>query len=156
MTPKPHYFAPTCSTVDLTTQVMELILQALYDYYLRKTADPDPARRRRWLEDKEIPFIHRLIADQRALGITPAKQGDGKRKSLSAIWCPRASSARPAWQPICFGIPPNTCWASIRAASRSRLPSSMRPFVVHCRFAGIGAAECQAIQALERSASMAA
>ena len=36
-----------------------MILQALYDYYQRKIADPDPTRRLPvfGLEDKEIPFI---------------------------------------------------------------------------------------------------
>ena len=47
-----------------------MILQALYDYYQRKAADPDPARRLPafGLEDKEIPFIVELTAEGRPLG----------------------------------------------------------------------------------------
>ena len=46
-----------------------MILQALYEYYQRKIADPDPARRLPafGLEDKEIPFIIELAADGRPL-----------------------------------------------------------------------------------------
>ena len=68
-----------------------MILQALYDYYLRKTADPDPARRLPafGLEDKEIPFIIELSADGRPLGITPTKQGDGKKKIAQRYLVPK-------------------------------------------------------------------
>ena len=46
-----------------------MILQALYDYYQRKAADPDPARRLPafGLEDKEIPFIIELTVEGRPL-----------------------------------------------------------------------------------------
>ncbi len=41
-----------------------MILQALNDYYRRKAADPDPARRLPafGLEEKEIPFILEIDA----------------------------------------------------------------------------------------------
>ena len=59
-----------------------MILQALYDYYQRKAADPDPGRRLPafGLEEKEIPFIVELAADGRPLGITATRQGEGKKK----------------------------------------------------------------------------
>ncbi len=68
-----------------------MILQALYDYYQRKAADPDPSRRlpAYGLEDKEIPFIIELTADGRPLGITPTKQGDGKKKIAQRYLVPK-------------------------------------------------------------------
>ncbi len=59
-----------------------MILQALYDYYQRKVADPDPGRRLPafGLEEKEIPFIIELAADGRPLGIVDTRQGEGKKK----------------------------------------------------------------------------
>ena len=68
-----------------------MILQALYDYYLRKLDDPDPTRRLPafGLEDKEIPFIIELSADGRPLGITPTKQGDGKKKIAQRYLVPK-------------------------------------------------------------------
>ena len=55
-----------------------MILQALYDYYQRKVADPDPTRRLPafGLEDKEIPFIIELSADGKPLGIVGMHQPD--------------------------------------------------------------------------------
>lgn len=68
-----------------------MILQALYDYYQRKAHDPDPTRRlpAYGLEDKEIPFIIELSADGRPLGITPTKQGDGKKKIAQRYLVPK-------------------------------------------------------------------
>ncbi|GHT96581.1 type I-C CRISPR-associated protein Cas8c/Csd1 [Betaproteobacteria bacterium] len=59
-----------------------MILQALYDYYQRKAADPDPSRRLPvfGMEEKEIPFIIELAADGCPLGITDTRQGEGKKK----------------------------------------------------------------------------
>lgn len=68
-----------------------MILQALYDYYQRKAADPDPARRLPafGLEDKEIPFIVELTAEGRPLGITDTRQGDGKKKQARRYQVPK-------------------------------------------------------------------
>jgi len=68
-----------------------MILQALYDYYQRKAADPDPARRLPafGLEDKEIPFIIELTAEGRPLGIKPTHQGDGKKKQARRYQVPK-------------------------------------------------------------------
>lgn len=69
-----------------------MILQALYDYYQRKAADPDPARRLPafGLEDKEIPFIVELTAEGRPLGIVDTRQGDGKKKQARRYLVPKA------------------------------------------------------------------
>ena len=68
-----------------------MILQALYEYYQRKVADPDPARRLPafGLEDKEIPFIIELGVDGRPLGITDTRQGEGKKKAARRYLVPK-------------------------------------------------------------------
>ena len=68
-----------------------MILQSLYDYYLRKRDDPDPTRRLPafGLEDKEIPFIIELSAEGKPLGITPTKQGEGKKKFARRYLVPK-------------------------------------------------------------------
>jgi len=68
-----------------------MILQALYDYYQRKAADPDPSRRlpAYGLEDKEIPFIIELTADGRPLGIVDTRQIEGKKKVARRYLVPK-------------------------------------------------------------------
>lgn len=68
-----------------------MILQALYDYYQRKVADPDPSRRlpAYGLEDKEIPFIIELSADGRPLGIVDTRQIEGKKKVARRYLVPK-------------------------------------------------------------------
>ncbi len=68
-----------------------MILQALYDYYQRKAADPDPSRRLPafGLEDKEIPFIIELTADGRPLGIVDTRQIEGKKKVARRYLVPK-------------------------------------------------------------------
>ncbi len=68
-----------------------MILQALYEYYRRKAADPDPARRLPafGLEDKEIPFIVELTAEGKALGIVDTRQIEGKKKVARRYLVPK-------------------------------------------------------------------
>lgn len=68
-----------------------MILQALYDYYLRKVADPDPARRLPafGLEDKEIPFIVELTVEGKPLGIVDTRQIEGKKKVARRYLVPK-------------------------------------------------------------------
>jgi CRISPR-associated protein Csd1 len=67
-----------------------MILQALHDYYRRKMADPDPARRLPAFgrEDKEIPFILELTPEGRLAGIKDTRAGD-KRKSPARYLVPQ-------------------------------------------------------------------
>jgi CRISPR-associated protein Csd1 len=70
-----------------------MILQALYDYYWRRMADPDTSRRLPdfgW-EEKEIPFIIVLAADGRPLGITDTRQGEGKKKTARRYKVPQGA-----------------------------------------------------------------
>lgn len=68
-----------------------MILQALYDYYQRKSADPDPSRRlpAYGLEDKEIPFIIELATDGKPLGIVDTRQIEGKKKVARRYLVPK-------------------------------------------------------------------
>lgn len=68
-----------------------MILQALYDYYQRRNAHPDPTRRLPafGLEEKEIPFIVELTADGRPLGIVDTRLGEGKKKRAQRYLVPK-------------------------------------------------------------------
>jgi CRISPR-associated protein Csd1 len=68
-----------------------MILQSLHDYYHRKLADPDPARRLPvfGFEDKEIPFILELAPDGQLLGIQDTRTGDGKKKVPARYLVPK-------------------------------------------------------------------
>ncbi len=68
-----------------------MILQALNDYYLRKMADPDPARRLPvfGLEDKEIPFVLELTADGKLAGIKDTRTSEGKKKISARYLVPK-------------------------------------------------------------------
>jgi CRISPR-associated protein Csd1 len=68
-----------------------MILQALNDYYHRKMADPDPARRLPVFgrEDKQIPFILELTPDGRLAGITDTRTGSGKTRAATRFLVPQ-------------------------------------------------------------------
>jgi CRISPR-associated protein Csd1 len=68
-----------------------MILQALHDYYQRKMADPDPARRLPafGLEDKEIPFIIELTRDGKLAAIKDMREIKGKKKVAASFLVPK-------------------------------------------------------------------
>lgn len=68
-----------------------MILQALNDYYRRKMADPDPARRLPafGFEDKEIPFVVELDPDGRLAAIKDTRSGEGKKKTSAKYLVPQ-------------------------------------------------------------------
>lgn len=68
-----------------------MILQALHDYYLRKSENPDPAQRLAAFgrEDKEIPFILELTPDGQLVGIKDTRTGMGKKKSATRFLVPK-------------------------------------------------------------------
>ena len=57
-----------------------MILQALYDYYQRKSASPDSALAPAGFEYKEIPFILEVTAEGKLAQIEDTRTGDGKKK----------------------------------------------------------------------------
>lgn len=69
-----------------------MILQALYDYYQRRCAEPDPGRRlpAYGLERKEIAFILELDVYGRLTGISDVRQPVGKRMIGTAYLVPQA------------------------------------------------------------------
>ena len=68
-----------------------MILQALHDYYQRKTASADPSQRLPAFgrEDKEIPFVLELTPDGRLAGIKDTRTGTGKQKSATRFLVPK-------------------------------------------------------------------
>lgn len=82
-----------------------MILQALDDYYRRKMADPDPARRLPpfGFEDKEIPFVIELGDDGSFAGIKDTRIGDGKKKTARTFLVPKGVKRA-------YGIAANLLW----------------------------------------------
>ena len=70
-----------------------MILQALHDYYLRKSGNPDPSQRLPGFgsEEKEIPFILELRPDGRLAGITDTRIGVGKKRSATRFLVPQGA-----------------------------------------------------------------
>lgn len=68
-----------------------MILQALHDYYRRKMADPEPARRLPafGFEDKEIPFVVELAPSGALVAIKDTRIGDGKKKRAACYLVPK-------------------------------------------------------------------
>ncbi len=62
-----------------------MILQALYDYYQRKAADPDSNIAPRGFERKEIPFI--IVIDQEGsfINLEDTRTGEGKQKRAKSF-----------------------------------------------------------------------
>ena len=69
-----------------------MILQALSDYYRRKQADPDPARRlpAYGFEEREIPCILEIDAEGRLVQILDTRSGEGKKKTAQRFLVPKA------------------------------------------------------------------
>ncbi|EIJ33767.1 type I-C CRISPR-associated protein Cas8c/Csd1 [Thiothrix nivea] len=66
-----------------------MILQALYDYYQRKSASPDSALAPAGFEYKEIPFILEISADGKLVQIEDTRTGDGKKKRAKSERVPQ-------------------------------------------------------------------
>ncbi|KAF0203035.1 MAG: hypothetical protein FD170_1307 [Bacteroidetes bacterium] len=57
-----------------------MILQALYDYYQRKAADPESSIAPRGFERKEIPFVIVIDLEGNFINLEDTRFGDGKQK----------------------------------------------------------------------------
>ena len=66
-----------------------MILQALYDYYERKSADPETSLAQPGFEWKEIPFVIEIDAQGNAVQIEDTREGEGKRKRARAFLVPQ-------------------------------------------------------------------
>ncbi len=84
-----------------------MILQALVDYYDRRCASLDPARRlpAYGLEDKPIPFVIELEADGRLRQLRDTRQADGKRLRAQIFLVPQGEKKT-------SGVKANLLWDS--------------------------------------------
>lgn len=84
-----------------------MILQALVDYYDRRCASRDPARRLPafGLEDKPIPFVIELEADGRVRQVRDTRQADGKRLRPQTFLVPQGEKKT-------SGVKANLLWDS--------------------------------------------
>lgn len=84
-----------------------MILQALVDYYDRRCASRDPARRLPsiGLEDKPIPFVIELDAEGRVQQLRDTRQADGKRLRAQVFLVPQGEKKT-------SGVKANLLWDS--------------------------------------------
>ena len=66
-----------------------MILQALYDYYERKNADPEAHMAPPGFEWKEIPFVIEIDAQGNPVQIEDTREGEGKKKRARAFLVPQ-------------------------------------------------------------------
>ena len=66
-----------------------MILQALYDYYQRKSTSPDSALAPAGFEYKEIPFILEVTTEGKLAQIEDTRTGDGKKKRAKSERVPQ-------------------------------------------------------------------
>ena len=67
-----------------------MILQALYDYYKRKSADPESGIAPPGFEVKEIPFLLVIDKEGRLLNIEDTREGEGKLKRAKRYLVPQS------------------------------------------------------------------
>lgn len=68
-----------------------MILHALYDYYQRKSADPDTHMAPPGFEWKEVPFIVEIDAQGNPIQIEDTRESDGKKKRAHAYLVPQGA-----------------------------------------------------------------
>ncbi|NOT55628.1 MAG: type I-C CRISPR-associated protein Cas8c/Csd1, partial [Deltaproteobacteria bacterium] len=68
-----------------------MILQALYDYYHRKSADPEAGMAPPGFEWKEIPFVIEIDAQGNPVQIEDTREGEGRKKRARAFLVPQGS-----------------------------------------------------------------
>lgn len=68
-----------------------MMLHALYDYYERKSADPDAHMAPPGFEWKEIPFVIEIDSQGNPVQIADTREDDGKKKRAHAYLVPQGS-----------------------------------------------------------------
>jgi CRISPR-associated protein Csd1 len=100
-----------------------MILQALYDYYQRKAADPEGGIAPEGFEWKEIPFLIVINREGRFVTIQDTREGDGKNKKSKEYLVPQREKKA-------SGIKANLLWDNaeyaLGANSRGRDDISKR------------------------------
>ena len=66
-----------------------MILQALHDYYDRKSSDPESGLAQPGFEWKEIPFIIEIDAQGNPIQIEDTREGEGKKKRARSFLVPQ-------------------------------------------------------------------
>ncbi len=66
-----------------------MILQALHDYYGRKSIDPESGLAQPGFERKEIPFIIEIDAQGNPIQIEDTREGEGKKKRARSFLVPQ-------------------------------------------------------------------
>lgn len=86
-----------------------MILQALYEYYQRKAADPDSGIAPEGFEWKEIPFVIVIDKEGNFIALEDTREGDGKKKKAKLFLVPVAEKKA-------SGIKANLLWDNIEYA----------------------------------------
>lgn len=86
-----------------------MILQALYDYYQRKAADPESGIAPEGFEWKELPFLIVIDRDGKFVTLEDTREGEGKKKRARARLVPAAEKRT-------VGIKANLLWDNIEYA----------------------------------------
>lgn len=67
-----------------------MILQALYDYYQRKAADPESLIAPEGFEWKEIPFVILIDREGHFIALEDTREGEGKKKKAKQYLLPKS------------------------------------------------------------------
>lgn len=83
-----------------------MILQALYEYYQRKAADPESNIAPEGFEWKEIPFVIVIDKEGNFVALEDTREGDGKKKKAKPFLVPAAEKKT-------VGVKANLLWDNI-------------------------------------------
>lgn len=86
-----------------------MILQALYDYYQRKAADPESMIAPEGFEWKEIPFVIVIDKDGNFVSLEDTREEDGKKKKAKVFLVPAAEKRT-------TGVKANLLWDNVEYA----------------------------------------
>jgi CRISPR-associated protein Csd1 len=83
-----------------------VILQALYEYYQRKAADPESGISPNGFEPKEIPFVIVIDREGRFVALEDTRSGEGKKKRARRFTVPQKATRT-------VGIQANLLWDNL-------------------------------------------
>jgi CRISPR-associated protein Csd1 len=86
-----------------------MILQALYEYYQRKAADPDSGIAPEGFEWKEIPFVIVIDKEGAFVKLEDTREGEGRNRNAKKILVPAAEKRT-------VGIKANLLWDNVEYA----------------------------------------
>ena len=87
----------------------KMILQALYEYYQRKAADPESKTAPEGFEWKEIPFVIVIDATGKFVDIEDTREGEGEKKKAKSFLVPAAEKRT-------TGVKANLLWDNVEYA----------------------------------------